>query len=117
MDSEQQHSERSRDPAGSTPAEDDPVRGARWYARARRCSPARRNRDGASSCAPLPISAYGTLTAPEVVARLGGLSDAELALVERHERASIRRSTILARIGELRGSALRGALQQVPPLR
>jgi hypothetical protein len=58
---------------------------------------------GAGSGAGVPINGYDDLTAAEIVDRLRGLSQADLAAVERYERAHDGRSTVLGRIEALRG--------------
>jgi hypothetical protein len=50
---------------------------------------------------PLPIEGYDALAASQVVARLAGLSPAELERVERYEAAHRGRRTILHRIAQL----------------
>ncbi|MGY6499619.1 MAG: hypothetical protein ACXIVQ_01775 [Acidimicrobiales bacterium] len=52
----------------------------------------------------LPIPDYDTLSASQVVPRLDDLAEAELAEVERYERAHRGRMTILGRIAQLRAS-------------
>lgn len=49
----------------------------------------------------LPIAGYDQLSARQIVDRLGGLTGAELAIVEEYERLHRRRQTILGRIGQL----------------
>jgi ferritin-like metal-binding protein YciE len=51
----------------------------------------------------LAIARYDTRTAEEIISRLSGLSQIELAKVEAYERRNQKRSTILARITPLRG--------------
>jgi hypothetical protein len=53
---------------------------------------------------PMPIQGYDLLAASQVVARLRGLDADQLAVVEAHERAHRNRSTILAKIAQLRRS-------------
>ncbi len=52
----------------------------------------------------LPIARYGSLTADEIVARLPGLSQVDLAKVEAFERKGENRTTVTARIRTLRAS-------------
>jgi hypothetical protein len=54
-----------------------------------------------SQPAALPIDGYDQLSARQIVDRLGGLSAAELAAVDAHERAHRRRQTVLSRIAQL----------------
>jgi hypothetical protein len=49
----------------------------------------------------LPIEGYDALAASQIVARLGGLSAAELEQVQRYETAHRGRRTILHRTGQL----------------
>jgi hypothetical protein len=56
----------------------------------------------------LPIPAYGTLAASQVVERLASLTPGELESVRRHESATRRRRTVLHRIAQL--SAERGSV-------
>ena len=51
----------------------------------------------------LAISGYDKLTAEEIVARLSGLSQIELAKVDSYERKHENRTTVLDRISSLRG--------------
>ncbi len=51
----------------------------------------------------LAIARYDTHTAEEIISRLSGLSQIELAKVDAYERRNQNRSTILARITPLRG--------------
>lgn len=51
----------------------------------------------------LAISRYDTLTAEEIISRLTGLSQVDLAKVDSYERRNQNRSTILARLTTLRG--------------
>ena len=51
----------------------------------------------------LPIAGYDALTAEQVVKRLPGLSQVDLTKVEVYERRTQDRSTVLERIGSLRG--------------
>ena len=51
----------------------------------------------------LPIAGYGKLTAAEIVAKLGDLSQIDLAKVDSYERKNEKRTTILSRITGLRG--------------
>lgn len=53
----------------------------------------------------LPIEAYESLAAAQVVARLGDLDDDGLDEIERFERAHRNRRTVLNRIGQLRRSS------------
>ena len=57
----------------------------------------------AASAEDLPIAAYDTRTAEEIVKRLPGLSQVDLAKVEAYERRMQDRSTVLERITALRG--------------
>jgi hypothetical protein len=52
----------------------------------------------------LAIPGYDSLSASQVVQRLGGLSDPELQAVKEYEAASRGRRTILARVGQLQSS-------------
>jgi hypothetical protein len=49
----------------------------------------------------LPIPAYGTMAASQVVERLASLTPSELESVRRHESATRRRRTVLHRIAQL----------------
>jgi len=49
----------------------------------------------------LPIPAYDTLAASQVVERLASLTPEELEAVRQHEAASRRRRTVLHRIAQL----------------
>jgi ferritin-like metal-binding protein YciE len=51
----------------------------------------------------LPIKDYDSLTADEIVAKLGDLSQIDLAKVDSYERKNDSRTTILSRITSLRG--------------
>jgi ferritin-like metal-binding protein YciE len=51
----------------------------------------------------LPISRYDSLTAAEVLEKLSGLSQIDLAKVDAYERKNQNRSTVLARTSALRG--------------
>jgi ferritin-like metal-binding protein YciE len=51
----------------------------------------------------LPISNYHTLTADEVVQRLAGLSQSDLAKIDSFERSHENRAPIISRIASLRG--------------
>ena len=51
----------------------------------------------------LPIAGYDELTAAQVVAKLPGLSQADLAEVDAYEQANANRSTITSRVESLRG--------------
>jgi len=51
----------------------------------------------------LAIARYDSLTADEIVGRLSGLSQIDLAKVDAYERKSQNRTTILSRITSLRG--------------
>jgi len=51
----------------------------------------------------LPIAGYDTLTAEQIVKKLPGLSQVDLTKVEVYERRTQDRSTVLDRIGSLRG--------------
>jgi ferritin-like metal-binding protein YciE len=57
-----------------------------------------------ASEADLAIADYEKLTAAEVLERLPGLSQVDLAKVDAYERRHRKRSTVLSRIGSLRGS-------------
>jgi hypothetical protein len=52
----------------------------------------------------LALADYDSLAASHVVARLGGLTDTELADIARYERAHRRRRTVLGKIAQLRGA-------------
>jgi hypothetical protein len=52
----------------------------------------------------LAIARYDNLTAEEITSRLTGLSQIDLAKVDSYERRHQNRSTVLSRIGTLRGS-------------
>ncbi len=54
--------------------------------------------------ADLAIPGYDTLSAPQVVQRLDGLSPEELEAVRVYESATRRRKTILTRVAQLQGS-------------
>jgi hypothetical protein len=70
-----------------------------------RKAPARKGRPvGAFEATPpheLPIPAYDTLAASQVVERLASLTASELESVRRHESATRRRRTVLHRISQL----------------
>jgi hypothetical protein len=51
----------------------------------------------------LPIARYEKLTADEIVGRLGGLSQIDLAKVDSYERKNQNRATILTKVSSLRG--------------
>jgi ferritin-like metal-binding protein YciE len=51
----------------------------------------------------LPVARYDSLTAADVVARLSGLSQIDLAKVDAYERKNQSRSTVLGRVSALRG--------------
>jgi hypothetical protein len=57
-----------------------------------------------ASAEDLPIARYDKLTAEEIAARLAELSQIDLAKVDAYERRGENRSTVLTRIGSLRGS-------------
>jgi hypothetical protein len=59
--------------------------------------------DGALGSDALGIPGYDSLSASQVVQRLGGLSAAELRAIWEHEQAHRRRRTILNRVGQLLG--------------
>ena len=69
--------------------------GARRTASPRSSGPAKRE------SGELPIPAYDTLAASQVVERLPSLTAAELELVRKHESAHRRRRTVLHRIAQL----------------
>jgi hypothetical protein len=50
----------------------------------------------------LPISDYDQLTAAEIIAKLGSLSQVDLAHVDSHERKNANRSTVTDRLASLR---------------
>ncbi len=50
-----------------------------------------------------PIRDYDEMTAPEITAKLGSLSQADLAKVDAYERKNANRSTIIDRVASLRG--------------
>jgi hypothetical protein len=52
----------------------------------------------------LGIPGYDSLAASQVVARLEGLTTAELELVRRYEQANRNRKTILGKIAQLEGT-------------
>jgi ferritin-like metal-binding protein YciE len=52
----------------------------------------------------LPIADYDDLTAAEIVERLTGLSQIDLAKVDAYERKHQNRTTVLSKVGSLRGS-------------
>jgi ferritin-like metal-binding protein YciE len=56
-----------------------------------------------ASEADLAISGYGKLTADEIVEKLSGLSQVELAKIDSYERKNENRKTILSRVTSLRG--------------
>ena len=78
--------------------------GERREATARRTGkkPAAARVDAARSDDDLAIRRYDTLTAEQIVGRLGPLSPGDLAKVETHEREHKKRKTILERIASLR---------------
>jgi ferritin-like metal-binding protein YciE len=51
----------------------------------------------------VPIARYDKLTADEIIGRLPELSQSELARIDAYERANENRTTVLSRIGTLRG--------------
>jgi hypothetical protein len=51
----------------------------------------------------LPINSYDELTAAEITAKLGSLSQADLAKIDAYERRNANRSTVTDRISSLRG--------------
>jgi hypothetical protein len=57
---------------------------------------------GTSTQKDVPLARYDSLTAAEVMSRLRGLTQRELATVERYERANEGRATILRRVSSLR---------------
>lgn len=57
-----------------------------------------------ASAGDLPIAGYDDLTAGEITSRLTGLTQIELGVIDGYERRHDRRSTVLDRISELRGS-------------
>lgn len=56
-----------------------------------------------ASASDLPIAGYDALTAAEIIERLAGLSQVDLATVDAYERRHQDRTTIRERIGSLRG--------------
>ena len=87
-----------------------PSTSAKSHARTRSSAPAAAGKDGPhrsstpATPAPggdLPIPAYDTLAASQVVARLASLTVAELEAVRRHESATRRRRTVLHKIAQL----------------
>lgn len=60
-------------------------------------------RSGAGA-ADLPIADYDSLAASQVIPRLEGLSEEELAAVESYEQAHRGRKTILGKVTQLRGA-------------
>jgi hypothetical protein len=69
--------------------------------RPRETATARPGRADPVSDGELPIPAYDTLAASQVVERLASLSPAELESVRKHESATRRRRTVLHRIAQL----------------
>jgi ferritin-like metal-binding protein YciE len=66
---------------------------------------AERQRNGAVAANDdLAIPGYETLTAEQITGRLTGLSQSELAKIDAYERTHRNRTTILGRIGTLRGN-------------
>ena len=51
----------------------------------------------------LPIARYDSLTAADVIEKLTGLSQIDLAKIDTYERKNQNRSTVLGRISALRG--------------
>jgi hypothetical protein len=99
-------------PRGATPATPAPtavpVPVTRGHERAPRPKPAsRRVPSGPADSAgnvpgrELPIPAYDTLAASQVVERLASLTPSELETVRKHESATRRRRTVLHRIAQL----------------
>ncbi len=76
----------------------DASTGAGTSARARPRTGASSGARGATSTRRSPIAGYDQLTAAEVRARLGDLSDARLRALRKHERANANRKTVLAAI-------------------
>ncbi len=65
--------------------------------------------NGALASDALGIPGYDSLSASQVVQRLGGLSDGELVAIRDHELAHRHRQTILNRVEQLRASGPGGA--------
>ena len=87
---------RSRSAAKPAPAKPTPAKPAP-------AKPAAASPSAPAAATPeLPIPGYDALTAEEVVGRLRGLTQAELATVERHERGAQARQTVLERTASLR---------------
>jgi ferritin-like metal-binding protein YciE len=57
-----------------------------------------------ASAGDLAIARYDSLTADEIIAKLNGLSQIDLAKVDSYERKHDNRSTVLSRIASLRGN-------------
>jgi ferritin-like metal-binding protein YciE len=57
-----------------------------------------------ASASDLAIPRYDTLNADEIVARLSGLSQMDLAKIDGYERRNQNRNTVVTRIGALRGN-------------
>jgi ferritin-like metal-binding protein YciE len=62
-----------------------------------------RVKGAAASADDLPIARYDALTADDVVGKLPGLSQIDLAKLDAYERKSHNRTTVLSRISSLRG--------------
>ena len=95
--------------AAARSAKTTATRKARKGAAKARKAPAAARAEGTArgvvaSEADLPIARYGSLTADEIVARLPGLSQVDLAKVEAYERKGENRTTVTARIRTLRAS-------------
>ena len=80
-----------------------PAAAARPAGSAERKAPAGTGRDRPAAGA-LAIPGYDSLSAPQVVQRLDGLSGAELEAVRAYEAATRGRKTILSRVGQLQSA-------------
>ena len=83
-----------------------PKRTARHVSKPPRVAAAERQPKGAlASDSDLAIPDYETLTAEEITGKLSGLAQIDLAKIDAYERKHQNRTTILTRIGMLRGNA------------
>jgi ferritin-like metal-binding protein YciE len=87
--------------AGSAARKGSPRKVRKARTRVAQANP--RLEQGVASEHGLAIPRYSKLTATEIGERLAGLSQAELAEIESHERLHGRRKTVLSRIASLRG--------------
>jgi ferritin-like metal-binding protein YciE len=82
----------------------DAVRAAGAATRTRARTAGARARGAVATEGDLAITRYDTLTAEEITGKLAELSQVELAKIDAYERANQNRSTIISRIGTLRGN-------------